>query len=305
MSSARTTADRDDSPARCLIPCAGLGARMRPVTSTIPKELLPIGTRPILQWCLTEALEGGFDEIGIVTREDKPSISEYVESGRWREGLLKSVTERAERVTVELFGQDLPLGVVDAVLSAGSWIEDGVPFAVYLPDNVRIAGGVTLTESHARESSVTSLVVAHRVGPEARHFFANVGRAELDSLVPAGARPRVEWLQERDDGTFEATPEGAWRLAPRYTVGKAWIEAAREVLSQAGVTGVEADDVDVHRLLVEDGALHAIPWRGTLVDAGSPTGYLYAQHLLHEAGATARDAVDQGSENDELIQMER
>ena len=45
--------------ARCVIPAAGLGTRMRPITRVIPKELLPVGTRPIVQWCLTEALEGG------------------------------------------------------------------------------------------------------------------------------------------------------------------------------------------------------------------------------------------------------
>ena len=55
--------------ARCVIPAAGLGTRMRPLTRVIPKELLPVGTRPMVQWCLTEALEGGFEEIAVVVSD--------------------------------------------------------------------------------------------------------------------------------------------------------------------------------------------------------------------------------------------
>lgn len=284
---------------RCLIPAAGLGTRMRPVTRTVPKELLPIGTRPMLQWCLTEALAGGFEEIGVVVRAEKGLVESYVREGEWKAGIHESVREAAERCQVELFQQERPLGVVDAILSADPWIDEareGGGFAVFLPDNVRIAGEPPLTAALVEEAieSGASIAACHRVGPEARFFFGNVGRIELETLVPAGERPAVAEIQERGEGTFQATPEGAWRLMPRYVVTPAWIEIAREIASKASIEGGEADDVEVHRRLVERGALRAVPWDGTLVDAGNPAGYLWAHHLLHEAGQRDRDAEDQG-----------
>lgn len=285
--------------ARCLIPAAGLGTRMRPVTRVVPKELLPIGTRPMLQWCLTEALEAGFEEIGVVVREGTTLVQSYVAEGLWREGIHESVADAAGRTGIEVFVQERPLGVVDAVLSAGRWVEDvedGGGLAVLLPDNVRIAGPPLLTADHLRDAvrKDAALAACHRVGPEARFFFGNVGRVELQDLVPAGERPAVTELQERGPGTFRATPEGAWRLAPRYAVTRAWLEVAREIASSASLGGGEADDVDVHRRLVEAGRLFAVPWEGTLVDAGNPAGFARAHHLLHEAGQRDRDAADQG-----------
>ena len=96
---------------RCVIPAAGLGTRLRPVTRSVPKELLPIGTRPILQWCLTEALEGGFDEIGIVVSSAKPALETYVREERWKDGLLPHLEDAARAARVTLFRQDPPAGL--------------------------------------------------------------------------------------------------------------------------------------------------------------------------------------------------
>lgn len=288
--------------ARCLIPAAGLGSRMRPATRALPKELLTIGTRPMLQWCLTEALEGGFEEIAVVTSELKPILEAYVEGNRWREGILPELEERATDVEITTFRQARPVGVVDAILSAGPWVEEGTPFAVLLPDNVRIAGPPPLTTeevAYATDRSVT-VGACHRVGPETRHYYGNVGRIEIDELAPAGALPRVTALQERSGGTFRATPEGAWRLAPRYVVSTTWLDAAREELARASVEGEEADDVAAHRATIEAGGMRAVRWEGTLVDAGNPLGYLYANHLLHEAAARERDAREEGPSSDLL-----
>ena len=249
----------------------------------------------MLQWCVTEAIEGGFREIAVVVGTDQPLLEAYVAEGRWRESILPVVAAAAAGVEVGVVRQSQPLGVVDAVLAA-PWSADGAPFAVFLPDNVRVAGAPPLTASHLAEAAAGGRVLAacHRVGPEARAAFGNVGRAELESLVPAGQRARVVSLQERGTGAFRAPPEGAWRLAPRYTVTAPWLVAARAVASAATLAGIEADDVAVHHRLVADRALFAVPWEGTLVDAGHPVGYLYAQHLLHEALAVGQDTEERG-----------
>ncbi|HUP18355.1 MAG TPA: sugar phosphate nucleotidyltransferase [Gemmatimonadota bacterium] len=297
-----TTGDRP----RCLIPAAGRGTRLAPVTSIVPKELLPVGTRPMLQWCLTEALEAGFLDIAVVTRDDKPLVGDWVRSGTWTEGLLERVRPAAERAGVTLVHQVRQAGVVNAVFSAAAWIEEGASFAVLLPDNVRIAGPPPLTAAHVSEAAGGAVVLAacHRVGPETAAFFGNVGRAELDERAPAGSRPIVTGIQARGTGPFRAAPEGSWRLAPRYTVTEAWVRIAREVAAEAASRDVQADDVDVHRRLVSGGILRAVPWEGTLVDAGHPTGYLRAQHLLYAAEERAREEAEGGAGNEPLIGIE-
>lgn len=289
---------------RCLLPAAGLGTRMRPVTRTIPKEILPIGTRPMIQWCITEALEAGFEEVGVVVRREKPLLVEYLEEGTWREGLLPALGERAQRTGIEILEQSEPLGVVDAILTAGRWIEDATPFAVFLPDNVRISGPPPLRVEHLAEAEEIGacLAACHRVGPESRRYFGDVGRIELDDLVPAGERPRVAWLQERRSGAFRAPPEGAWKLMPRYVVTERWLEIARSVRAEARLAGGESDDVTVHRRMVEEARLRAIPWDGTVVDAGNPAGYLYAHHLLHESDA--REPPADGEDGESLLEIE-
>lgn len=291
---------------RCLIPAAGRGIRMLPVTRVVPKELLPIGTRPMLQWCLTEALEAGFEDIAVVVSDDKPALVSYVRDGSWRDGLLPSLAERAGAASVATVRQEAPAGVVDAIFSAHAWVEEGA-FAVFLPDNVRVAGRPPLTAGHLAEAERRRIVLApcHRVGPETRHFFADVGRVELDERAPVGEGARVREIQARGGpGPFRAPPEGGWRLAPRMTVTAPWLQEARRVAAEAALSGREADDVEVHRRLVVRGLLRALPWEGTIVDAGNPAGYLWASHLLHEAGARERNALDRGDGAETLVSID-
>jgi len=65
---------------KAVIPSAGLGKRMQPLTRVIPKEMLPLGRKPILQFIVEELQAGGIEEILIVTREDKPTIQRYFEN---------------------------------------------------------------------------------------------------------------------------------------------------------------------------------------------------------------------------------
>ena len=283
---------------RCLMPVAGRGTRLRPITVSVPKEMLPVGTRPMLQWAITEALEGGFTELGFVIRDGKPLLERYLEEEGWRQGLLSALSDLAAKTEVTIFRQDRPRGVVDAVLTASDWLAGG-PTAVFLPDNVRLAGPPPLSSaSLGRAPEAGALVACHRVGPERSAYYGDVGRIELEELVPAERHPRVRWIQKRGEGAgFETPPEGVWRLLPRWVVTPAWLEEALRVSREARRDGREADDVDVHRRLVERSSLSALPWEGVMADAGNPRGFLHAQHLLHEAARA-------GEEEPGLLQVE-
>jgi len=71
------------SVTKAVVPAAGLGTRMRPLTNIVPKELLPLGTRPVLHRVLDEITAAGLEEVAVVTSPSKPIIQQYLESQSW------------------------------------------------------------------------------------------------------------------------------------------------------------------------------------------------------------------------------
>jgi len=129
---------------KAVIPAAGLGTRFLPVTMSVPKELLPIIDRPLLQYVVAEAAEAGVEEVIIVTSPGKESISDYfqphaaleqrLEAGG-ENALLEKVAEAANLATVSFVLQHEALGLGHAVLMAKDAVGDE-PFVVILPDDI-------------------------------------------------------------------------------------------------------------------------------------------------------------------------
>jgi UTP--glucose-1-phosphate uridylyltransferase len=61
----------------CLFPAAGFGTRFLPITKSIPKEMLPIGTKPLMEYAVSEALSAGIKNMGIITNKHKKAIEDY------------------------------------------------------------------------------------------------------------------------------------------------------------------------------------------------------------------------------------
>ncbi len=130
---------------RAVIPVAGLGTRMLPATKAIPKELLPIFDRPIIEHVVNEAIAGGITEIILVTRSGKEAIENHFNGNYELEhrlekknkvkilGTVKNIIP--ETVKITSVRQPTPLGLGDAVLCAKHLLGDE-PFAVLLPDVV-------------------------------------------------------------------------------------------------------------------------------------------------------------------------
>ena len=110
------------SVTKAVVPAAGLGTRMRPLTNIVPKELLPLGTRPVLHRVLDEITAAGLEEVAVVTSPSKPIIQQYLESQSWP-------------AKVSFVYQLSPLGLGDAVRCARRFVGDE-PFLVALGDCV-------------------------------------------------------------------------------------------------------------------------------------------------------------------------
>ncbi|WP_019933255.1 UTP--glucose-1-phosphate uridylyltransferase GalU [Oceanimonas smirnovii] len=134
---------QDQKLMKAIIPVAGLGTRMLPATKAIPKEMLPIVDKPLIQYVVTEAVAAGFKEIVLVTHSSKNSIENHFDTSFELEATLEKRVKRQlldevrsicpANVTIMHVRQGAAKGLGHAVLCAQPMVGNG-PFAVILPD---------------------------------------------------------------------------------------------------------------------------------------------------------------------------
>jgi UTP--glucose-1-phosphate uridylyltransferase len=129
---------------KCLFPAAGYGTRFLPATKAVPKEMLPILTKPLLQYCVEEALAAGINNMAIVTGRGKRAIEDHFDNsfelehqliGTSKEHYLNEIKNVIEKATFTYVRQKKMLGLGDAILTAEPLIGDN-PFAVILADDL-------------------------------------------------------------------------------------------------------------------------------------------------------------------------
>jgi len=128
---------------KAVLPVAGLGTRMLPATKAIPKEMLPLVDKPLIQYVVDEAVAAGIKEIVLVTHASKNSIENHFDTSFELEATLEARVKRSlleevrsivpKDVTVISVRQSAPLGLGHAVLAARPIVGNN-PFAVMLPD---------------------------------------------------------------------------------------------------------------------------------------------------------------------------
>jgi len=129
---------------KCLFPAAGYGTRFLPATKAIPKEMLPILTKPLMQYGVEEALSAGITNMAIVTGRGKRAIEDHFDnsyeiesqlSGTSKENLLKEIKKIINASTFTYVRQKKMLGLGHAILTGESLIGDE-PFAAVLADDL-------------------------------------------------------------------------------------------------------------------------------------------------------------------------
>jgi UTP--glucose-1-phosphate uridylyltransferase len=137
---------------KCLFPAAGFGTRFLPATKAVPKEMLPILTKPLLQYGIEEALSAGITNMAIVTGRGKRAIEDHFDNayelesqlnGTSKEHYLKEIKEIINKSTFTYVRQKQMLGLGHAILTGEPLIGDE-PFAVHLADDLCVNSGDTL-----------------------------------------------------------------------------------------------------------------------------------------------------------------
>jgi UTP--glucose-1-phosphate uridylyltransferase len=142
-----------------IVPAAGLGTRMRPATHAVPKELLPVGGRPAIDWILTEAWSSGIEHVIVVTSPRKWMIDEYLECHDPICGTPEPSGGIERPLQISCVEQSEPRGLGDAI-RRGAAVVPGVPIAVLLPDELMLGGALLLSSMLGHHEHTGSSIVS-------------------------------------------------------------------------------------------------------------------------------------------------
>ncbi len=256
---------------KAIVPAAGLGTRMLPFSAAAAKELVPLGTRPVIQWTLAEAAAVGVDEAAVVVSPAKKGLRKFLE-GELPEAYSRFEAAREwlrllESVRVRVVEQPEPTGLGDALLRARAALA-GESYYLMYPDNVVADGPALFTDLNKTYASLDICIVACKADkPYFRGSnFVIPGWHTDDAFF-------VESLTRRDD----PQPSNiAWRAAGRVIVSDEYFAALEEARPRAEGESRELDDIDAYDALAAAQRLLCLPPSVPIFDAGSPEGYAEA-----------------------------
>ena len=262
---------------KAVIPAAGMGTRFLPITKSVPKELLPILDKPMLQYVVEEAAQAGVEHIILVVSPDKESVAEYFKPAPGLESRLNDsgVPNLAQKVhaatnlaQVTTVIQEQPLGLGHAVLMAKEAVGDE-PFVVILPDDI-------IDPPDNRPGAIAQMldVFNHHGGgvvavePMPWDTVSNYGI--VDSAAVTDRISRIRGLVEKP-----ARDEAPSNLAivGRYILPPAIFDCLER--TNPGAKG-EIQLTDGLLLLLESSELFAFEFEGRRFDGGTPMGLLRA-----------------------------
>jgi len=261
---------------KAVFPVAGLGTRFLPATKSIPKEMLPIVDKPLIQYAVEEALDAGIDTLIFITSRNKHAISDHfdtafelqvrlADSGKTE--LLSRITEIIpEHVSRVHVTQTEALGLGHAVLCAESVVGDE-PFAVLLADDMvlnRGPGALAQMVSLYLKTGA-SIIGVEQIPPELTRSYGVVGVADDDQ-----GYKRIHTIVEKPAAADAPSNLG---VVGRYLLSPGIFPLLHEV--RAGVGG-EIQLTDGIAALLKSESVLALPFVGRRYDCGSREGYVRA-----------------------------
>ena len=260
---------------KAVFPVAGLGTRSLPATKAMPKEVLPILDKPLIQYGVEESLEAGMDRVAFVTGRGKRALEDHFDSNFELEATLSKrgktdelAASRAAKLPVGSYAfvrQPVPLGLGHAVLCARSLIGDE-PFAVLLPDEVfKGEPGVLKQMMQAYQSLGGNLLAVREVSPELTSRYGILAVGEDDGTVAS-----VTGLVEKP--APEKAPSNL-SIVGRYVLQP---EVFRHLLRKKAGAGGEIQLTDAMAKLVGDQPFHGVRLTGDRYDCGDKAGFVAA-----------------------------
>ncbi|HAI45290.1 UTP--glucose-1-phosphate uridylyltransferase [compost metagenome] len=261
---------------KAVFPVAGLGTRFLPATKTVPKEMLPIIDRPLIQYAVDEAIEAGCDTLIFITNRYKHAVADYFDKAYELEQKLERAgkTEQLELVRHVLpngvraifVTQAEALGLGHAVLCAKAIVGDE-PFAVLLPDDLiwNKGDGALKQMADANQATGASIIAVEDVPHDKTGSYGIVATDTFD-----GRQGRISAIVEKpkpEDAPSDLAVVGRYVLSPKIF----------ELLEATGTgAGGEIQLTDAIAELLNSERVDAFRFEGTRFDCGTHLGLVEA-----------------------------
>jgi len=267
---------------KCMFPAAGYGTRFLPATKAMPKEMLPIVSKPLIQYGVEEALEAGLQQIAMVTGRGKRALEDHFDisyelekqiEDTDKERYLTGIRKLIEQCTFSYTRQVQMKGLGHAILSGQSLIGDE-PFAVVLADDLctNLEGeGVLKQMVRLYNQFRCSIVAIQEVPPEETHRYGIVDGEMLREDIM-----RVSNMVEKPKPS-EAPSNLA--IIGRYILTPDIFEIIQA--TEPGKGG-EIQITDALMQQARNGLVLAYKFKGQRFDCGSAEGYIQATNFCYE-----------------------
>jgi UTP--glucose-1-phosphate uridylyltransferase len=265
---------------KAVFPVAGLGTRFLPATKAVPKEMLPVVDRPLIQYAVDEAREAGIEQMIFVTGRGKSAIEDHFDIAF---ELEKTMSERGKDLSVlgptrlgpgncAYVRQQEPMGLGHAIWCARAIVGDE-PFAIFLPDELMVAreGGTGCMKQmvEAYEKVGGNLISVLEVPREQVSSYGVIDPGEVLQGF-AGALTEVKGLVEKPpvaEAPSNKIVSGRYILQP---------EVMRVLENQGKGAGGEIQLTDAMARMIGQQPFHAVTFDGARYDCGSKVGFVEA-----------------------------
>lgn len=271
-----------------VFPVAGLGTRFLPATKAMPKEMLPVVDRPLIQYAVDEAKEAGIEHFVFVTGRNKGVIEDHfdrqfeLEANLKTKGKLEALQSLQEDLPKpgqsSFTRQQEPLGLGHAVWCARD-IVGNQPFALLLPDMLfKSEPGVLSQMMDAYERTGNNIIAVEETDPEGISAYGVVGRGE----GPDNGFEITEMVEKpkREDAPSNLIISGRYILKP---------EIFDLIEQQSTGAGGEIQITDAMQTLMKSQGFTGVKYNGRVFDCGSKVGFLTANIVF----ALDRDDISQ------------
>ena len=273
---------------KCLFPAAGYGTRFLPATKSMPKEMLPVVDKPLIQYGVEEAMEAGMCNIGIVTGRGKRALADHFDvsyelehqiSGSSKEGLLKDIRRILDGCTFSYTRQSEMKGLGHAILT-GETLVGNEPFGVVLADDLCVGEGEGVLAQMARVYNKyrCSVVAIEEVPHNEVEKYGVIAGSELEDRVYV-ISDMVE-KPKPDDAPSNLAIIGRYILTPDI------FEVIRE--TPPGRNG-EIQITDALQIQAERNMVLAYRFKGRRFDCGSVHGFVEATNYFYDRWKEAQD----------------
>jgi UTP--glucose-1-phosphate uridylyltransferase len=258
---------------KAVFPVAGLGTRFLPATKAIPKEMLPVVDRPLIQYAVDEAREAGIEQMIFVTGRGKSAIEDHFDIAF---ELERTMAERGKDLSVleptrlgpgncAYVRQQEPMGLGHAVWCARDIVGDE-PFAIFLPDEFMHGSPGCMAQMVAAYNQTGGNLISVLEVPKDKVSSYGV----IEPGVRNGALTEVKGLVEKP--AVEAAPSNLI-ISGRYILQP---EVMRTLETQGKGAGGEIQLTDAMAQMIGNQPFHAVTFDGKRYDCGSKVGYIEA-----------------------------